>query len=133
MHVRGPSPVRLVFESGPGADDPHRDIDGRPISLRGEGSHRRSGAVCHKPYEMKRGVPFGIAGIWERWKHPKTGATVRTFCVTTIRAICCLNSIEYLRCAATGSSSVLPRGVPFNRGQLRAPFLLLSASIDFRV
>ena len=30
--------------------------------------------------------PFGIAGIWDRWKHPQTGAVIRTFCIITTKA-----------------------------------------------
>jgi putative SOS response-associated peptidase YedK len=35
---------------------------------------------------MKDGSPFGIAGIWENWKDPRTGEWVRTFAIITIDA-----------------------------------------------
>src|SRR5436189_134604 len=35
---------------------------------------------------MKDGSPFGIAGIWENWKHPSTGEWVRTFAIITTDA-----------------------------------------------
>ena len=38
-----------------------------------------------QPYAigMKDGSPFGLAGIWENWKHPETGEFIRTFCILT--------------------------------------------------
>ena len=41
-----------------------------------------------QPYAiaMKSGKPFGIAGIWEGWKHPETGEAIRTFCIITCPA-----------------------------------------------
>jgi putative SOS response-associated peptidase YedK len=30
---------------------------------------------------LKTDEPFGIASIWESWKHPATGIVHRTFCV----------------------------------------------------
>jgi putative SOS response-associated peptidase YedK len=35
---------------------------------------------------MKYGEPFGLAGIWESWKHPTTGTIHRTFAVITCPA-----------------------------------------------
>ena len=32
---------------------------------------------------MKSGEPFGIAGIWEGWRHPESGELLRTFCITS--------------------------------------------------
>ncbi len=41
-----------------------------------------------QPYAigMKDGSPFGLAAIWENWKHPETGAFIRTFCIITCPA-----------------------------------------------
>ncbi len=38
-------------------------------------------AIC-----MKGGAPFGLAAIWENWRHPDTGEWVRTFCILTCPA-----------------------------------------------
>jgi putative SOS response-associated peptidase YedK len=35
---------------------------------------------------MKDGSPFGIAGIWENWKEPKSGEWIRTFAILTVPA-----------------------------------------------
>jgi putative SOS response-associated peptidase YedK len=35
---------------------------------------------------MKTGEPFGIAGIWENWKEPRSGEWIRTFAVITTDA-----------------------------------------------
>ncbi|MFL5035728.1 MAG: SOS response-associated peptidase [Microvirga sp.] len=35
---------------------------------------------------MKDGAPFGLAGLWENWKDPASGAWLRTFCIVTTRA-----------------------------------------------
>jgi putative SOS response-associated peptidase YedK len=35
---------------------------------------------------MKDGAPFGIGGIWENWKEPRSGEWLRTFAVITIDA-----------------------------------------------
>jgi putative SOS response-associated peptidase YedK len=32
------------------------------------------------------GQPFGVAGIWENWRNPQTGAWERTFAVVTVPA-----------------------------------------------
>jgi hypothetical protein len=39
------------------------------------------GARAKQPYAiaMKDGSPFGLAGVWENWKNPKTGEWKRTF------------------------------------------------------
>ena len=41
-----------------------------------------------QPYAiaLQSGKPFGIAGIWEGWKHPETGEVIRTFCIITCPA-----------------------------------------------
>jgi putative SOS response-associated peptidase YedK len=41
-----------------------------------------------QPYAiaMKDGAPFGIAGLWENWKDPKSGEWIRTFAVITVPA-----------------------------------------------
>jgi putative SOS response-associated peptidase YedK len=46
------------------------------------------GARAKQPYAiaMKDGSPFGIAGIWENWKEPASGAWMRTFAVITTEA-----------------------------------------------
>jgi len=46
------------------------------------------GSKAKQPYAigLKSGEPFGIAGIWESWKHPATGIIHRTFCVITTTA-----------------------------------------------
>jgi putative SOS response-associated peptidase YedK len=33
---------------------------------------------------MKDGSPFGLAGLWENWKNPRTGAWERTFAIITV-------------------------------------------------
>jgi putative SOS response-associated peptidase YedK len=35
---------------------------------------------------LRSGEPFGLAGIWDGWKHPETGEVVRTFCIITTTA-----------------------------------------------
>lgn len=35
---------------------------------------------------MKDGAPFGLAAIWENWKHPESGVYIRTFCILTCPA-----------------------------------------------
>jgi putative SOS response-associated peptidase YedK len=39
------------------------------------------GAKAKQPYAiaMQDGQPFGVAAIWENWKHPGTQDWVRTF------------------------------------------------------
>jgi putative SOS response-associated peptidase YedK len=46
------------------------------------------GAKAKQPYAiaLKSGKPFGIAGIWESWKHPGSGEVIRTFCIITTTA-----------------------------------------------
>jgi len=41
-----------------------------------------------QPYAiaMKDGAPFCLAAIWDDWRDPKTGATMRTFAVVTCPA-----------------------------------------------
>jgi putative SOS response-associated peptidase YedK len=41
-----------------------------------------------QPYAvaMRSGEPFALAGIWESWRDPETGAVVRTFCIITTTA-----------------------------------------------
>ncbi len=41
-----------------------------------------------QPYAiaMKSGEPFVLAGLWEGWRHPKTGEIIRAFCVLTTEA-----------------------------------------------
>ncbi|MGA8689071.1 MAG: SOS response-associated peptidase family protein, partial [Methyloceanibacter sp.] len=29
-------------------------------------------------------TPFGIAGLWENWRHPKSGEWIRTFTIITV-------------------------------------------------
>jgi putative SOS response-associated peptidase YedK len=46
------------------------------------------GAKAKQPFAiaMKSGEPFGVAAIWESWKHPETGIVHRTFCIITTEA-----------------------------------------------
>jgi putative SOS response-associated peptidase YedK len=46
------------------------------------------GARAKQPFAigMKSGEPFGIAGIWEGWRHPESGELLRTFCIITTSA-----------------------------------------------
>lgn len=41
-----------------------------------------------QPYAigMQDGAPFGLAGIWDNWKDPKTGEWTRTFAIITVPA-----------------------------------------------
>ena len=44
------------------------------------------GARAKQPYAiaMKDGSPFGLAGLWENWRDPKTGDWERTFVIITV-------------------------------------------------
>ena len=44
------------------------------------------GARGKQPYAiaMKDGSPFGLAGLWENWRNPKTGQWERTFAIITV-------------------------------------------------
>jgi putative SOS response-associated peptidase YedK len=44
------------------------------------------GARAKQPYAiaMKDGSPFGLAGLWENWRDPKTGEWERTFAIITV-------------------------------------------------
>ena len=46
------------------------------------------GVKAKQPYAiaMQDGKPFGVAGIWENWKHPGTADWIRTFAVITCPA-----------------------------------------------
>jgi hypothetical protein len=46
------------------------------------------GERAKQPYAiaMKDGSPFGIAGVWENWKDPRSGDWVRTFAILTTDA-----------------------------------------------
>jgi putative SOS response-associated peptidase YedK len=46
------------------------------------------GVKAKQPYAiaMRSGEPFGLAGIWDGWKHPETEEVVRTFCIITTTA-----------------------------------------------
>jgi putative SOS response-associated peptidase YedK len=46
------------------------------------------GAKAKQPYaiSMADGRPFGVAGLWENWRNPRTNHWVRTFCVLTCPA-----------------------------------------------
>jgi putative SOS response-associated peptidase YedK len=35
---------------------------------------------------MKDGSPFGLGGLWENWKDPKSGEWIRTFTIITTDA-----------------------------------------------
>jgi putative SOS response-associated peptidase YedK len=44
------------------------------------------GARAKQPYAiaMKDGSPFGLARVWENWRHPTTGEWERTFAIITV-------------------------------------------------
>jgi putative SOS response-associated peptidase YedK len=44
------------------------------------------GARAKQPYAiaMKDGSSFGLAGLWENWRNPNTGAWERTFAIITV-------------------------------------------------
>ena len=44
------------------------------------------GARAKQPYAiaMKDGSPFGLAGLWENWRNPKTREWERTFAIITV-------------------------------------------------
>lgn len=44
------------------------------------------GARAKQPYAiaMKDGSPFGLAGLWENWRNPKSGEWERTFAIITV-------------------------------------------------
>jgi putative SOS response-associated peptidase YedK len=46
------------------------------------------GQKAKQPYAiaMKDGSPFGIGGLWENWKEPRSGQWVRTFAIITTDA-----------------------------------------------
>jgi putative SOS response-associated peptidase YedK len=46
------------------------------------------GAKAKQPFAigMSDGRPFGLAGVWENWKHPETQEWLRTFCIITTTA-----------------------------------------------
>ena len=46
------------------------------------------GSRTKQPYAiaMKDGSPFGLAGIWENWRHPLTSEWMRTFAIITTDA-----------------------------------------------
>jgi putative SOS response-associated peptidase YedK len=46
------------------------------------------GARAKQPYAvaMKDRTPFGIAGLWENWRHPQSGEWIRTFAIITVPA-----------------------------------------------
>ena len=46
------------------------------------------GQKTKQPYAiaMKDGSPFGLGGLWENWKDPSTGESIRTFAIITTDA-----------------------------------------------
>jgi putative SOS response-associated peptidase YedK len=46
------------------------------------------GQRAKQPYAiaMKNSSPFGIGGVWENWKEPRTGEWIRTFAIITTDA-----------------------------------------------
>jgi putative SOS response-associated peptidase YedK len=54
----------------------------KPINAKAESVSRRA----KQPYAiaMKDGSPFGLAGLWENWRNPKTGEWERTFAIITV-------------------------------------------------
>ena len=49
-----------------------------------------------QPYAiaMRDRAPFGLAGLWENWKHPVSGEWVRTFAILTVPANSLIASIH---------------------------------------
>jgi putative SOS response-associated peptidase YedK len=50
--------------------------------------HAIKGARAKQPFAvaMKDRSPFGIAGLWENWRHPQSGEWIRTFTIITVPA-----------------------------------------------
>jgi putative SOS response-associated peptidase YedK len=50
--------------------------------------HVIKGARAKQPFAvaMKDRSPFGIAGLWENWRHPQSGEWIRTFTIITVPA-----------------------------------------------
>jgi putative SOS response-associated peptidase YedK len=46
----------------------------------GRSEAREETALC----DMEDGSPFGLAGLWENWRNPKTGLWERTFAIITV-------------------------------------------------
>jgi putative SOS response-associated peptidase YedK len=44
---------------------------------------------------MKDGSPFGIAGLWENWKDPRSGEWLRTFTIITVPANGLVSAIHH--------------------------------------
>ena len=53
-----------------------------PASARSRG---RPSPPAKQPYRiiLAEGAPIGLAGLWERWKDPASGETVRSFTIVT--------------------------------------------------
>jgi putative SOS response-associated peptidase YedK len=47
---------------------------------------QKDGAGKRYAVSRRDGQPFGVAGIWENWRNPQTGAWERTFAVVTVPA-----------------------------------------------
>jgi putative SOS response-associated peptidase YedK len=45
-----------------------------------------TGTRAKQPYAiaLKDGSPFGLAGLWENWRNPRTGQWERTFAIITV-------------------------------------------------
>lgn len=50
--------------------------------------HAIKGARAKQPFAvaMKDRSPFGIAGLWENWRHPRSDEWIRTFTIITVPA-----------------------------------------------
>jgi putative SOS response-associated peptidase YedK len=44
------------------------------------------GQRAKQPYAIANSSPFGIGGVWENWKEPRTGEWIRTFAIITTDA-----------------------------------------------
>jgi putative SOS response-associated peptidase YedK len=55
------------------------------------------GARAKQPYAiaMKDGSPFGLAGLWENWRNPRTAEWERTFAIITVSSNALVGQIHH--------------------------------------
>jgi len=55
------------------------------------------GARAKQPYAiaMKDGSPFGLAGLWENWRNPRTAEWERTFAIITVPSNALVGQIHH--------------------------------------